>query len=102
MGVPVVTLVGQTHGERTGYSILSHVGETRTVATSGKEYVDIAVRLATDRDFAREVRASLRARMSDPAVIDPRVYVRNLEKAYDAALAARGGEASGDGDPRAR
>jgi predicted O-linked N-acetylglucosamine transferase (SPINDLY family) len=102
MGVPVVTLVGQTHGERTGYSILSHVGETRTVATSGKEYVDIAVRLATDRDFAREVRASLRARMSDPAVVDPRVYVRNLENAYDAALAARGGEAPGDGDGHAR
>jgi predicted O-linked N-acetylglucosamine transferase (SPINDLY family) len=101
MGVPVVTLVGQTHGERTGYSILSHVGETRTIATSGKEYVEIAVRLATDRAFAQDVRASLQRRMADPAVVDPRVYVRNLEHAYDAALAARGGGASGDGDGRA-
>jgi predicted O-linked N-acetylglucosamine transferase (SPINDLY family) len=96
MGVPVVTLVGQTHGERTGFSILSHVGETRTIATSGKEYVDIAVRLAGDRDFATDVRASLRRRMAEPAVVDPRVYVRNLEKAYDAAMDKRGAGASGD------
>ena len=48
MGVPVVTLVGDRHGERTGYSILANLGVTDTVAKSGPEYVEIAVRLATD------------------------------------------------------
>ena len=86
MGVPVVTLVGQNHGERTGYSILSHLGETRTIATSGKEYVDIAVRLATDAAFMRDIRESLSARMADSPAADPSIYVRNLEAAYGAAL----------------
>jgi predicted O-linked N-acetylglucosamine transferase (SPINDLY family) len=89
MGVPVVTLVGQTHGERTGYSILESLGETRTIATSGKEYVDIAVRLATDAGFMRDVRASIRARLDDPANTDAAAYARRLEAAFDIALAAR-------------
>ncbi len=38
MGVPVVTLVGRRHGERTSYSILANLGVTETVAQSGREY----------------------------------------------------------------
>ena len=50
MGVPVVSLVGKRHGERTGYSILANLGVVDTIATSGSEYVELAVRLATDAD----------------------------------------------------
>ena len=46
MGVPVVTLVGRRHGERTSFSILANLGVTQTVAQGGREYVDLAVRLA--------------------------------------------------------
>ena len=35
MGVPVVTLVGKRHGERTGYSMLANLGVTDTIAQSG-------------------------------------------------------------------
>ena len=57
-GVPVVTLLGKRHGERTAYSILANLGVTETVAQSGREYVDIAARLATDaRIHARRARA---------------------------------------------
>ena len=97
MGVPVVTLAGQTHGERTGFSILSNLGETRTIATSGKEYVDIAVRLASDPAFMRDIRESLRARIAESDLADAAVYTRNLEAAYDAALAAHGPAATADG-----
>jgi predicted O-linked N-acetylglucosamine transferase (SPINDLY family) len=34
MGVPVVTLVGKRHGERTSYSILTNLGVTDTVVAS--------------------------------------------------------------------
>ncbi|MEP7064083.1 MAG: tetratricopeptide repeat protein, partial [Betaproteobacteria bacterium] len=88
MGVPVVTLCGHAHGERTGYSMLTHLGETRTIATSGKEYVEIAVRLANDDVFMRDVRESIRACVASAAWTDARVYARNLEAAYDSALAA--------------
>ena len=53
MQVPVVTLVGRRHGERTTYSILANLGVAETVAQSGREYVEIAVRLASDATSSR-------------------------------------------------
>src|SRR5437773_4436037 len=49
MGVPVVTLVGKRHSERTSFSILSNLGVTKTIAHSGSESVAVPIRLATDR-----------------------------------------------------
>ena len=48
MGVPVVSLVGQTAVGRGGLSILSNVGLPELVARSEEEYVRIAVELAND------------------------------------------------------
>ncbi len=98
MHVPVVTLCGQAHGERTGYSMLTQLGETRTIATSGKEYVEIAVRLADDPVFNRDIRASMRACLARTPWTDTAVYTRNLEAAYDAALAAAAVAAANPGD----
>jgi predicted O-linked N-acetylglucosamine transferase (SPINDLY family) len=87
MGVPVVTLVGKRHGERTGYSILTNLGVTTTVAQSGREYVDIAERLATDAAFMREVREAIKARLPGSILADAETHTRNLEAAYVVALA---------------
>jgi predicted O-linked N-acetylglucosamine transferase (SPINDLY family) len=86
MGVPVVTLCGRRHGERTSYSILMNLGVAETVATSGREYVDLAVRLATDRAFMDGVRASIRQRLGDSPLTDMVQHTRNLEAAYLAAI----------------
>ena len=55
MRIPVVTLVGKRHGERTTYSILRNLGVGQTIAQSGREFVAIAVRLAEDVAFRAEV-----------------------------------------------
>ena len=89
MGVPVVTLVGRRHAERTSYSILANLGVTDTVANTGGEYVDIAVRLATDRTFAAGVRMQIRAALTHSALTDMSLHARNLEDAYLRALRER-------------
>jgi len=89
MGVPVVTLVGRRHGERTSYSILANLGVTETVAQSGREFVDIAVRLAEDRPFMTSVRAAIRERLGASALTDMRAHTRHLEAAYLEALRQR-------------
>ena len=71
-GVPVVTLLGKRHGERTAYSILANLGVTETVARSGREYVDIAARLATDPEFMRDVRERIRAGIARSRADRPR------------------------------
>jgi len=89
MEVPVVTLVGRRHAERSSYSILANLGITDTVATTGGEYVDIAVRLATDRAFATDLRARIRGALAHSALTDMPRHARNLEQAYVRALRER-------------
>jgi predicted O-linked N-acetylglucosamine transferase (SPINDLY family) len=89
MEVPVVTLVGRRHAERTSYSILANLGVTDTVATTGGEYVDIAVRLATDRAFASGLRTRIRAALAHSVLTDMPQHARNLEQAYVRALRER-------------
>ncbi len=48
MGVPVVTLPGETFASRCSLSHLSNIGLTETVASTADEYVEIAVALASD------------------------------------------------------
>jgi len=87
MGVPVVTLVGRRHGERTSYSILKNLGVEATVAHSGRDYVELAVRLAQDRRFMADVRAAIRAGIAGSALTDRVAHTRALERAYVDALA---------------
>jgi len=93
MGVPVVTLVGKRHGERSTYSILANLGVLDTVAHGGREYVDIAVRLATDDTFMGRVRNAIRANLGQSALTDMVSHTRHLEAAYLRALAERAPEA---------
>jgi len=85
-GVPVVTLLGRRHGERTAYSILANLGVTDTVARSGREFVDIAARLAGDSDFMRDVRERIRAGIAHSPLTDRVGHTRALERAYVEAL----------------
>ena len=89
MGVPVVTLVGKRHGERSAYSILASLGVTDTVAHTGEEYVEIACRLALDPAFMSGVRSAIRSRLVESPLADGKSYARSLERAYVAALGAR-------------
>jgi protein O-GlcNAc transferase len=87
MGVPVVTLVGKRHGERTSYSILANLGVPQTIAMTGRDYVDIAVRLADDAQFRATVKAAIAAGLATSPLVDMEQHTRHLEAAYRVALA---------------
>jgi predicted O-linked N-acetylglucosamine transferase (SPINDLY family) len=87
--VPVVTLVGKRHGERTTYSILANLGVTSTIAQTGREYVDIAARLADDAAFRESVRSAIAAGIAKSPLTDMRAHTRHLEAAYVAAIEHR-------------
>ena len=52
--VPVVTLCGERTPARTGYSILSHLGVTDTIAQDVAQYVSVATRLAREPAWQAE------------------------------------------------
>jgi predicted O-linked N-acetylglucosamine transferase (SPINDLY family) len=93
MNVPVVTLVGRRHAERTSYSILANLGVTDTVAETGGDYVALAVRLATDAAFMHTVRERIAAGIRLSPLTDMDAHVRHLEAAYVEALARRAPDA---------
>src|SRR5205085_277698 len=64
MGVPVVTIVGDKHASRVGASLLTAIGHTEWIAHSPDEYVNVALKLASDPDSLRGLRSGLRQQMS--------------------------------------
>jgi protein O-GlcNAc transferase len=82
MGVPVVSLAGQTHMSRVGRSLLSNVGLPELIARTPEEYVDIAVKITGDLPRLTEFRRTLRQRMKDSPLMDAKRFTKNIEAAY--------------------
>ena len=82
MGVPVVSLVGETAVARSGLSILSNVGLTQFVATSSEQYVQIAIDRAGDVRHLSELRRTMRQRMRASPLMNVGAFMRGLEAAY--------------------
>jgi predicted O-linked N-acetylglucosamine transferase (SPINDLY family) len=88
MGVPIVTLVGETLVGRAGLSQVMNLGLPELAATSADEYVRIAVDLAGDLDRLEQLRATLRGRMEASPLMDAPRFARNFEQACRAAWRA--------------
>ena len=82
MGVPVVSLAGQTAVGRGGFSILSNLGLTELVAYDSEQYVRIAAELAGDLSRLGGLRQTLRERMQTSPLMDAPRFARNVETAY--------------------
>lgn len=84
MGVPVVTLAGESHHSRVGVSLLTNVGWPELIAKSPEEYVRVAVELANAPRRLEEIRAGLRDRMAASPLMNEAVFVRQFESALSA------------------
>jgi len=80
MGVPVVTLAGNTHSGRLATSVLCQVGLEAMIAHTPEEYVARAVALAADQDRLAVLRSSLRDRMAKSRHCDGVAFTRGLEE----------------------
>ncbi|EDY19541.1 Tetratricopeptide TPR_2 repeat protein [Chthoniobacter flavus Ellin428] len=82
MGVPVVSLAGNTSVSRGGLSILSNLALAELVARSADDYVRVAVDLATDLPRLATLRASLRSRMEASVLMDASRFADSIEDAF--------------------
>jgi predicted O-linked N-acetylglucosamine transferase (SPINDLY family) len=82
MGVPVITLAGNTHASRVGVSLLSNVGLHELIATSPEEYVAKAIDLAHDMEKLQSLRKCLRDIMACSPLTDAKRFTIHLEEAY--------------------
>lgn len=82
MGVPVITLSGNSHGERFGKSLLENMGLSEFVTYDKQAYFDLAVALAGDKEIINNLHIGLRHMMENSPLMNPKLYMGELEAAY--------------------
>jgi protein O-GlcNAc transferase len=82
IGVPVVTLEGNSAVGRAGVSVLSNLGMPGCVARTPEQYVEIAIRLANDPARLTELRKTLRQRMAASPLVDGARLAKDVEALY--------------------
>ncbi len=92
MGVPVVTLPGESLASRMSLSILSTLNMLELVARTENEYVAICAKLAVDKQGLQHWRTEMRNRMQASPLLDPATFTRQLEAAYQKMWQAWCGE----------
>jgi predicted O-linked N-acetylglucosamine transferase (SPINDLY family) len=82
MGLPVMTLAGNTHASRVGASLLSNVGLSELIARTPDEYIELTTNLAKDIDKLQFLRKNIRDMMAKSPLCDVNRFISNLEDCY--------------------
>jgi predicted O-linked N-acetylglucosamine transferase (SPINDLY family) len=85
MGVPVVTLVGNTIVGRAGLSLASNLGLIDWVAHSSDQFVAIATQFARAPQHLAQLRSVLRQKLLASPLMDAATFTRDLEGLYRSA-----------------
>lgn len=81
MGVPVVTLAGESHASRVGASLLTACGLERFIADSPDEFVRIAASLSQSAAELRVMRSAMRDRVASSPLCDGPGFAHRFEGA---------------------
>lgn len=81
MGVPTLTLAGDTPAARTGASVLGHVGLDAFVAHDGDDFVQKGLSWAGNPTALHQIRSGLRERLANSAIGQPAVIAAGLNQA---------------------
>jgi protein O-GlcNAc transferase len=81
MGVPTITLAGDTLLSRQGAGVVSAAGLQEWIATDVDEYVAKAVEVAGDLPKLAALRAGLREQVSTSPLFDAKRFAKNFEDA---------------------
>ena len=82
MGVPVITMAGDSHMSRVGATLLAAAGLETLIAQTADEYVQSAVALATDAPRRERMRAGMREQLLASPLLDHAGFTRKLETVY--------------------
>ncbi len=85
-GVPVVTLMGSRISSRYGASLLTAAGCSDLIGHTVDEYLNIAVKLASDSGRLRDFRQNLRLMSEEFGLGDSAQFALDLERAYEDML----------------
>jgi predicted O-linked N-acetylglucosamine transferase (SPINDLY family) len=79
MNVPVITLVGESHAQRVGYSILKNLDLEELIAFTPDEYIEKSVALARSPEKITGLKKVMRKRLMASSICNPEVFTREFE-----------------------
>ena len=82
MGLPVLTLLGKAYPSRMGASIVHAVNLPELITKSEKEYVSLAIDIATDQEKLIKIKEKLVTNLSIAPLFNTKVFTKHLEDAY--------------------
>lgn len=82
MGVPVITLAGNMHAGRVGISILSQIKLTDYISQTPDEYIQLALKKASDIEELSKLRNTLRNQFLTSSLADGQQFTQDIEQSY--------------------
>jgi predicted O-linked N-acetylglucosamine transferase (SPINDLY family) len=82
MGVPTITMVGNTVVGRAGWSQVCNLGLSELAARAPAEYLTLAAWWANNLADLKELRSTLRQRMQHSPLMDSKRFARHMEEVY--------------------
>ena len=83
MGVPVITLTGQTHVSRVSTSILENLNLQSLISKNLDDYIETTVNLSKNLDLLKYYQNSLRSLLENSVLCDGKGFARKIETAYE-------------------
>jgi len=82
VGLPVLTLMGESFASRVAASLLNSVGMPELITNSQEDYEALAIELALNPEKLRKLRNKLLENLPDSYLTDTKRFAENLESAY--------------------
>lgn len=83
MGVPTITLLGESHAGRVSASLLTTLGRDDLVAKDQQEYIELASQHAGRGPRSIEDRGALRDQLKASPLVDEASYARKIEQIFE-------------------
>jgi len=84
MGLPIVTMIGQSFNSREAASILTSMNLPELITHSLEEYEALAIDLATNPKKMQAIKDKLASNLTTAPLYNTKLFVKNLESAYTA------------------
>jgi predicted O-linked N-acetylglucosamine transferase (SPINDLY family) len=82
VGLPVLTLIGQSFPSRVAASLLNAIGLPELVTKAQEEYEALAIELATNSQIMAAIKKKLSDNRLTTPLFDTPLFAKNIEAAY--------------------
>ena len=81
-GLPVLTRVGESFVSRVSASLLTAIDLPELITHTEKEYEDLAIELANNRNKLEEIKSKLEKNKLTKSLFNTKLFAKNIESAY--------------------